>query len=188
MLDWQSFYSMCNSITFNQIQFSLTHTHALVCMCVCVLPGRGIVSCCLPARVALPLSIECSLFCPFYYALWLSSVCQVCMWVCECVCVRAEVSLYCPAPSLRYSSSLAQLPFECIAHSNALFENLLNTFCQGERFALCLPSAKKGCGSASRRDRSCQIKWEKEKQIETQSMWEKEKQKEAEHMRSLWSA
>lgn len=127
-------------------------------VCLCVLPGRGIVSCCLPARVALPLSIECSLFCPFYYPLSRCRVCAEC--VCECVCVRAEVSLYCTAHSLLLSPafllpsclSLVQLLFECIAHSNALFENSLNTFCQGERFALCLPSAKKGCGT------SCQIK------------------------------
>lgn len=147
-------YSMCNSITFNQIQFSLTHTHThicvYVCVCVCYL---GEVLC--PAACLPELPCHSTLNAHYFAHFIILSRCRVCAeCVCECVCVRAEVSLYSAATSLLLSLplSLVQLLFECIAHSNALFENLLNTFCQGERFALCLPSAKKGCGT------SCQIK------------------------------
>lgn len=127
-----------------------------VCVCVCYLVEVLCPAACLPE-----LPCHSPLNAHYFAHFIILSHCRVCAeCVCECVCVRAEVSLYCAATSLLLSLSLVQLLFECIAHSNALFENLLNTFCQGERFALCLPSAKKGCGT------SCQIKWEKEKQKE----------------------
>lgn len=76
-------------------------------VCVCVLPGRGIVSCCLPARVALPLSIECSLFCPFYYPLSMSSVCRVCVWVRVCACWSVIVLCCYLSPALPLPRSVA---------------------------------------------------------------------------------